>query len=84
MLKKILFTLTAVLMLVSIYLIFSLAKKLFNQSVGILSAIFFALTVGFIQASHFFTVDTILVFFIILTLFYGADIIKKGNQKYYI
>lgn len=69
---------------ISIYLIFSLAKKLFNKSVGILSAIFFALTVGFIQASHFFTVDTILIFFILLTLSYGTDIFKKGDTKYYI
>lgn len=69
---------------ISIYLIFSLAKKLFNQSVGILSAIFFALTVGLIQSSHFFTVDNILIFFIILTLSFGVDILKKGDSKYYI
>jgi len=68
----------------SIYLIFSLAKKLFNSSVGILSAIFFTLTVGLIQASHFFTVDNILIFFMLLTLIYGVDILKKGEFKYYI
>jgi len=69
---------------ISIYLIFSLAKRLFNSSVGILSALFFALTVGLIQSSHFFTVDTMLIFFMLLTLIWGADIFKKGDFKYYI
>ena len=69
---------------ISIYLIFSFAKKLFNSSVGILSALFFALTVGLIQSSHFFTVDTMLICFMLFTLICGADILKKGDFKYYI
>jgi len=69
---------------ISIYLTFVLGKKLYNFRVGILSALFFALTVGFIQASHFFTVDTVLIFFMLLTMMWAADIFQKRDFKYYI
>ncbi len=53
----------------TLILIFLLAKKLFNQTIGLLSSFFYSVSVFPIQVSHFYAVDTLLTFFIILTLY---------------
>ncbi len=49
--------------------LFYLGKKLFNQTVGLLSSLFYSVSVLPIQLSHFYTVDTPLTFFVLLTLY---------------
>jgi len=53
----------------TLIVLFLLSKKLFNQKVGLLSSFFYSISVFPIQASHFYAVDSLLTFFIILTLY---------------
>jgi len=53
----------------SIFLIFKISTKLFQSiPVGLLASTFYALSVFPIQLSHFYAVDTLLNFFILLTI----------------
>ncbi|OGH24141.1 MAG: hypothetical protein A3B47_04710 [Candidatus Levybacteria bacterium RIFCSPLOWO2_01_FULL_39_24] len=53
----------------TLLLIFLLGKKIFSKPVGLLGTFFYAISVFPIQAAHFYAVDTILTFFILLTLY---------------
>lgn len=53
----------------TIIVIFFTGKKLFNEYVGVLAAFFYSVSVMAIQTSHFYAVDTLLTFFVSLTLF---------------
>ncbi len=55
--------------LISVYLIYKIARKLFNPPTGLLAAFFYTASVLPIQLSHFFAVDTILTCFILATLY---------------
>src|SRR3989344_4559866 len=60
-------------------LIFLIGKKLLNKTVGLLAAFFYALSVFPIQAAHFYAVDTLLTFFIILTLYQLVRFYEKPS-----
>jgi len=64
----------------TLILIYALAKKLFNRSVGLLASLFYAVSVFSIQAAHFYAVDALLTFFIFLTLY---QLIRFYNQPGY-
>ncbi|HSA83288.1 MAG TPA: glycosyltransferase family 39 protein [Patescibacteria group bacterium] len=69
--------------LLTIIIVFFIAKKLFNEKVGLLAAFFYGISVLPIQLSHFYAVDTPLTFFILTTLylvllFYEKPTIKKA------
>jgi hypothetical protein len=49
--------------------VFLLGKKLFNIGSALLGAFFYAISVIPIQLSHFYAVDTMLTFFILITLY---------------
>ena len=61
----------------TILLIFFFSKRLFDKNVALLSALFYSIAVFPIQNSNFYTVDTLLTFFILLTLFFLDVYIKK-------
>lgn len=66
-----------------IFLVFLLGRKIWSAKVGLLASLFYALSVFPIQASHFYAVDTLLNFFILLTLyqliaFYGQPTVKRA------
>jgi len=63
---------------VLILLVFLLGKRLYNRRVGLLAATFVAFTVLHIQLSHFYTVDTLLTFFIALAMLWAVDVMRKG------
>ncbi len=63
----------------TILIIFLFAKRLFNYRTAILAAIFYAVAVFPIQNSHFFTVDTLLTLFILLTLYFLDFYIQKPS-----
>lgn len=67
----------------TIFLVFLIGRQLFSKKIGVIAALFYTLSVLPIQLSHFFTVDTILTFFILATLlallrFYENPTIKKA------
>jgi len=65
----------------TLILIYFLAKKLSNQTVGLLAAFFYAISVFPIQAAHFYAVDALLTFFIILTLYQLVRFYEKPSIK---
>ncbi len=52
-----------------VFLLFKIGQKIFNEKVGLLAALFYSIMVLPIQLSHFFTVDTFLNFFLVLSLY---------------
>lgn len=71
--------LSALFDLGTLLLVYLIAARLFSARAGILSAAFFSVAVMHIQQSHFFTVDTFLVFWIALT-FLMLVILLGSNQ----
>ncbi len=53
----------------TLIVVFFLGKKLFSETVGLIAALCYALATFPIQVSHFYAVDTVLTFFMTLTLF---------------
>ena len=53
----------------TIFLIFKVGKKVFSSQVALWASFFYSVCVLPIQLSHFYTVDVILNFFILLTLY---------------
>ncbi|MBU2577223.1 glycosyltransferase family 39 protein [Patescibacteria group bacterium] len=72
--------LSAVFDLGVIFLLYLIGKRLFSKSVGVFASFFYSIMVLPIQLSHFFTVDTYLNFFLILSFYFLSLInLKKGN-----
>jgi len=65
----------------TILLIKKLGEKVFNYKTGIIAALFYAFSVLPIQLSHFYTVDIILTFFILATLYRLTIFYEKPNFK---
>lgn len=53
----------------TIFLVFLIGKKLFDEKIALFAAFFYSISVFPIQASHFYAVDILLTFFILLTLY---------------
>ena len=67
-------TLSAVVDLLSVFVVYLIGSQLFNRRVGVLSAAFSAVAVLQIQQSHFFTVDTFVTFFTVLTFYFAVEV----------
>ena len=61
----------------TILIIFLLGKSLGGKKAGLLGAFFYSVSVLPIQVSHFYAVDTILTFFITLTIYFLISFHKK-------
>lgn len=53
-----------------VFLVFRIGRKIFNETAGLFSALFYSLMVLPIQLSHFFAVDTFLIFFLVLSFYF--------------
>jgi len=65
----------------TLILLYLLAKKLFNQTISLLASFFYTISVFSIQAAHFYAVDTLLTFFITLTLYQLIRFYEKPSIK---
>jgi len=65
----------------TIILIYFIGKKIFGKRVGIIGAFFYAISVFPIQAAHFYAVDSLLTFFILLTLYQLIRFYEKPTLK---
>ncbi len=54
----------------TLIVLYLLAKKLFNQQTGLIASFLYGISVLPIQLAHFYAVDTLLTFFMLLTLYY--------------
>jgi len=65
----------------TVILVYFIAKKLFNQVVGLLASFLYTVSVLPIQNAHFYTVDIPLTFFITLTLYKLLDFYQNPDKK---
>ena len=74
-------SLSAVMDLLSVILVFFIGTRLYNQKVGLIGAAFSAFAVLQIQQSHFFTVDTFTTFFALLAVYFAVEVITGKDEK---
>lgn len=65
----------------TIILIYFVGKRLFSKRVGLISAFCYSASVLPIQLSHSYTVDPLLTFFLLLTLYFLLIILEKAQTK---
>ena len=68
----------------TVYLIYLIGKKMFNQWVGLISALFLALSFLHIQLSHFTRQWSPVLFFACLVLLFSFYIYQSPKKKYYL
>jgi YYY domain-containing protein len=68
---------SAVMDLLAVLLAFLIAEKIYDKRVGLLAAVFSALAVLQIQQSHFFTTDTFIGFFTVLTIYFAVRVMVE-------
>lgn len=69
---------------ISVPMLYLLGRRLYGAVTGILAALFLSVVVIHIQMSHFFTPDVTLVFFLMVTMYFSAGIMKTGSTGAYI
>lgn len=74
-------SLSAVMDLLSVVLVFFVGARLFNRKVGLIGAAFSALAVLQIQQSHFFTVDTFITFFTLLAFYFAVEVATAPDDR---
>jgi len=65
--------------LVTVFLMFLIGRKLYDKRVGLLSALLTAGLVIHIQQSHFFTVDSFVATFVVLTFYRALWVVERGR-----
>ncbi|MEP7190956.1 MAG: glycosyltransferase family 39 protein, partial [Roseiflexaceae bacterium] len=70
---------SALFQLLSIVMVFLLGRRLYDRRVGLLAALFLALSALPIQIAHFFTVDSATAFFTLLALYWAARAAQNGG-----
>ncbi len=62
-----------------IYLTYLIGKRVYERRVGLLAATFVTFTVFHIQLAHFYAVDTLLTFFVLLLFVFALDFARRGG-----
>ena len=75
-------TLSALADVATIYVVYLLARKLFDRRVGLLAATFTTLAVIHIQLSHFFAVDTFQTLFAVTSVYFMVRVALEGRLRY--
>jgi hypothetical protein len=75
--------LSALADLLTIFLIYAIASKVYGRKVALLTAVFSTFAVLQIQLSHFFTVETFTNVFIFLAIYFGVSIATYDSRPGY-
>lgn len=62
-----------------IYLTYLFGKQVYDRRVGLLAAAFVTFTVFHIQVAHFYAVDALLTFFVLLFFVFALDFARRGG-----
>ncbi|TAK30297.1 MAG: phospholipid carrier-dependent glycosyltransferase, partial [Chloroflexota bacterium] len=65
----------------TVLLVYVLGGRIYGRRTGLLAAAFVAFAVLHVQLSHFYTVDVILSFLIVLTIYFCLDIVERGTTR---
>jgi len=63
-----------------VFLVFKIGRLIFDEITALTASFIYAMSVLPIQLSHFFAVDTFLVFFLVLSFYFLAKIILKSKS----
>jgi len=74
-------SLSALMDLMAVIVVFFIGTRLYNRKIGLLAAAFSSLAVLQIQQSHFFTVDTFATFFSVLGIYFAVEIVTAGEDR---
>lgn len=77
-------TISAFLSSATVLVLYVIGKLLYNRVVGVLTAALVATTVALIQAAHYYTVDSMLLFFSALAFVPAIRMAQVGDRKSYI
>lgn len=77
-------TLTALVDVASVWLVYLLGKQLFGRAVGLLAACFLAINVMHVQLAHFFAVDPYLTFFTVAAVYSSVRLLDSGSERRYL
>ncbi len=61
-----------------------LGKRLWHPAIGLLGAAFLAVAVSPLRESHFYAVDTMMVFWAVLAMVFAAGVLKYGRKRDYL
>lgn len=75
---------SALFAVLSIYLAYRIAKKIYSEMAGIYSALFLGVTMGFIAETHMSKSTALLIFMILLTVFACINYYDRNTIKKYI
>ena len=64
-----------------IYLSYLVGKKVYDRRVGLLAAAFVTFTVFHIQVAHFYAVDALLTFFVLLFFVFALEFARHGGAR---
>jgi YYY domain-containing protein len=64
-----------------IYLAYLIGKRVYHRRVGLLAAAFVTFTVFHIQVAHFYAVDALLTFFVLLLFVFALEFARNGGLR---
>ncbi len=64
-----------------IYLTYLIGRRVYDRRVGLLAAAFVTFTVFHIQVAHFYAVDALLTFFVLLFFVFALDFARQGGRR---
>ncbi len=70
--------------LVSVFLMFLIGRKLYGERVGLLSAFLTACLVIHIQQSHFYSADSFVATFVLLTFYWSLHVAERGSWSDFV
>lgn len=75
---------TVLLGTMTVALTYWVGRKVFNKKVGLLGALFLAISWEHVQYSQYITADVPVAFFALATFLFALLILEKGDAKYYV
>ncbi len=76
--------LSALFDLMTVWLLFFVARRLYDDRVGLLSSAFYAFAVSPIQQAHFWTVDSFATTFVVAALYFAARTLDEHRWRNYV
>jgi uncharacterized membrane protein len=70
--------------LVTVWLMFLIGRKLYGERVGLLAAFLSACLVIHIQQAHFFTADSFVATFVVLTFYWALRVAERGSWSDFV
>ncbi len=68
----------------SIYLLYRIGKRLYNEKSGLLAAFFLAVSFIHVRNSHFGVVDILMTFLMLASFLAAVGILQTGKLRYYL